>query len=81
MNSKYGRRADPHAAEADFEAADQVQLSMKHFALVELAVAVGVFENQNPVLALSLGHANRIGIGLGDPQPAAIVDRHARSAA
>ena len=43
------RRADEHAAEADFDAADQIQVLGEHLALVEFAVAIGVFENQNAV--------------------------------
>ena len=51
--------------------------------LVELAVAVGVLEDQNlvAVLALVLGQerpgrrvASRVDVGLDDPQPAAVVD-------
>ena len=70
------RRADPHAAEADFQAAHQVQPLGEHRALVELAVAVGVFEDQDAVAALALRRADRILVRLGDPQPAAVVDRH-----
>ena len=45
-------RADPDAAEADFEAADEVQAFHEDGALVELAVAVGVLEDQDAVLGL-----------------------------
>ena len=44
-------RADPHAAEADFQAADEVQPFDEDGPLVERAVAVGVFEDQDAVAA------------------------------
>ena len=44
-------RADPDAAEADLQAADQVQLVGEDLARVEPAVAVGVLEDQDAVLA------------------------------
>ena len=44
-------RADPDAAEADFQAADQVQAVGEDLARVEPAVAVGVLEDQDAVLA------------------------------
>ena len=47
-------RADPDAAEADLEAADQVQLLGEDLARVEPAVAVGVLEDQDAVLAPGL---------------------------
>ena len=45
-------RADPDAAEADLQAADQVQLIGEDLARVEPAVAVGVLEDQDAVLGL-----------------------------
>ena len=45
-------RADPDAAEADFQAADQVEVVGKDLARVEPAVAVGVFEDENAILGL-----------------------------
>ncbi len=69
-------RADPDAAEADLQAADQVQVVGEDLARVEPAVAVGVLEDEDAVLGLVVGHAPRVGIGLGDPEPAAVVDRH-----
>ena len=44
-------------------------------ALVEMAVAVGVLEDQDPVLALGLGPPVGVGVVLGDPEPASGVDR------
>ena len=70
------RGADPHAAEAEFDSAHEVQPLQKHLGLFEPAVAVGILENQDAVFALTLGRANRIGISLGHPQPAAIVHGH-----
>ena len=46
------RRADPDAAEADLQAADQVQPFDEDGPLVELAVAVGVLEDQDAVACL-----------------------------
>ena len=50
--------ADPDAAEADLDAADEVQVLDEHLALVETAVAVGVLEDEDPVAALALRCAN-----------------------
>ena len=51
---KIRRRADPHAAEADLQAADQIQPFHEDGALVEFAVAVGVLEDRMRSLALRL---------------------------
>src|SRR5205823_6941976 len=45
------RGADPHAAEAEFQSADEIQVLEKHRAPIEFAVAVGVLEHQNAVVA------------------------------
>ena len=74
MNIKIRRGADPDAAETNFQPADQIQAFHEDGALVEFAVAIGVFENQNAILALPFGRADRIGVGFGDPEPAAIID-------
>ena len=50
-------RADPHAAESDFDAADEVQVFGEDLPAVETAVAVGVLEDQDAVLALAVGRA------------------------
>ena len=68
------RGADPHAAEPDLDAADEVQVLDEHLPPVEAAVAVGVLEDQNAVLAGALRRADGIGVRFGDPQPAAIVE-------
>ena len=69
------RRADPDAAEADFDAADEIQVLDEDRAPVERAVAVGVLEDQDAIAALAFGRAHGIGVRLGDPQPAAVVER------
>ena len=51
------RRADPDAAEADLDAADEVQVLDEDLAAVEPAVAVGVLEDEDAVLALAFGRA------------------------
>ena len=68
-------RADPDAAEADLDPADQVELVGEDLARVEPAVAVGVLEDQDAVAGLVVGDADRVRIRLGDPEPAAVVDR------
>ena len=70
------RRPDPHSAEADFQAADQIELFGEHGPLVEPPVEIGVFKDQDAVAAFSLRRANRVFIRLGDPHSAAIVDGH-----
>jgi len=69
------RGADPHAAEADLQTADQVEAAHEHGALLEFAVVVGVLEHDDVVVALALGRAHRIGVRLGDPQATLVVDR------
>src|SRR5262245_3671928 len=79
------RGADPDAAKADFQAANEIETVHEHGFLVEAAVAVGVLKDQNAITALALHfgqqraiewQAARIDIGFGDPQPPAIVDAH-----
>ena len=69
-------RTDPDSAEADLEAADQVQVIGEDLAGIEAAVAVGVFEDEDAIARLSLRHPPRVGVGLGDPETASVVDRH-----
>ena len=70
------RRADPHPAEAHLETADEVQPLLKDRSLVEHMVAIGVFEDENPVLRRLGSDPPRIGIGLGHPEPAPVVEAH-----
>ena len=76
-------RADPHAAEPDLDAADEVQALHEHGALVELACARRVLEDDDLVaLRLVLLRqyrpllrvAPRIGVRFHNPQPAAVVE-------
>ena len=46
-----GRGAYPYAAEAELQSADQIQVIEEHRAPIEFAVAVGVFEDQDAVVA------------------------------
>ncbi len=48
----------------------------KDLAGIEAAVAVGVFEDEDAISRLCLRHSPRVGVGLGDPEAASIVDRH-----
>ena len=72
---KIRRGADPHAAEPDLDAADEVQVLDEHLPAVEASVAVGVLEDQNPILALAFRRAHGIRVAFGNPQPAAVVER------
>ncbi len=45
------RGADEHAAETHFDARDEIELVEKHGALVVLAIAVGVFEDEDAIVA------------------------------
>src|SRR4051794_21586508 len=47
-----GSRPDPDAAETNFETADQVQVVHEDGFLVEFAVSIGVFENQDAIVAI-----------------------------
>src|SRR5581483_847437 len=47
------RRPNPDAAEADLQATDEIKPFQEHRALVEFAVAVGVLEDQDAILALA----------------------------
>ena len=71
-----GGRTDPHAAETDREATDEVQALLEHLAGIEPMVAVGILEDQDPIAGLLRCDALRIGIGLGDPQSPAVVEAH-----
>jgi hypothetical protein len=54
------RRADPNPAEADFDAADEVELLREDRALVVLPVAVGVFEDDGCGPCLAFLRADRV---------------------
>ncbi len=68
-------RPDPHAAEADFQSADEIEPFAKDFPRVEHAVAGGVFENDDLIPPVAARSAIRIGVSLGHPQSAFAVDR------
>ena len=74
------RSADPYAAEAHLDAADEVQTLDEDLTAVEASVAVGVLEDQDAIPALPLGRAHRIGVRLGHPESPAIVEREANGA-
>src|SRR5215471_5384278 len=67
--------ADPDAAKSNLESAHEVEAFHENGALVEFAVAVGILEHQDSVLALAFGSANRVSVGLSYPKPAAIINR------
>src|SRR5207248_144557 len=64
---------DPDAAEADFQAADEVQTFHEDGALVEMALSLGILEDDDAIRTLSLFALDGITVRLGDPQPAAVV--------
>ena len=68
--------ADPDAAEADRQAADQVEPLGEHLAGIEPSVAVGVLEDENAVARLVVADAAGVRVRFGDPEPAPVVDRH-----
>ena len=68
-------RSDPDAAEAEFQAADEVQPLDEDRAFLKRPVAVGVFENDDLVFSLALLRAVGIGVSLRHPQAAARIDR------
>ncbi len=70
-----GRRHDPGAAEADFDAGHIIQLVVEEGPLVAAAVAVGVFEDHDPIARLRA--VVRIIVCFGHPQPPAVVDAEA----
>ena len=70
------RRTDPHPTEANLQRTDEVEALAKHRPLVEGIVAVGVFEDQDPVAGFFGRHPHGIGVGLGHPQAATVVEGH-----
>src|SRR5206468_2259646 len=57
-----GRLPDPDAAEADLESADKIKALIEDGALVELAVAVGVLEDEDAVAGFVFRKLDRIGV-------------------
>ncbi len=66
-----GRRADPDAAGPQLDAGVVRPLVVEDGAAVEAAVAVGVLEDQDAVLAVRPAQPDRIRRVLDDPEPAA----------
>ena len=71
-----GRLGDQDAAVGELEPGRAVQAVGEDGLLVGLAVAVGVFEDQELVVHLLLGLPVRVGRPAGDPEPALGVERH-----
>ena len=70
-----GRVGDPDAAVAEVEAGGDVEAVGEDRDLVELAVAVRVFEDLDTILTRPGGEA-RVFDALGDPEAAALVEGH-----
>lgn len=71
---KMGRGADPHAAEAHFNAADEVQSFDEYRPAVELAITICVLEHDDAILAFALLGAIGIGVSFGNPKSPAVVE-------
>ena len=73
-----GSTQRPHAAEADFHACQLVESAGEYRSLVRFAVAVGIFQHDDPILLrrVEVHFAFGIGVALGDPQPSALVGRN-----
>ena len=67
---------DEHAAVPELEAGGVVEVAGEHRALVGLAVAVGVFEDEQLVVHRRLRLPVRVVLPGRDPQPALGVERH-----
>src|SRR5690606_24208082 len=77
---KVRRRADPYAAEPDLDAADEVEILREDRLRFVRAVEVRVGEDHDAIAsgvprALEPSDALGIRMGLGDPQPAARIER------
>ncbi len=71
-----GGGTDPNAAMTHLQAADQIQVFHEDGALVELPVTISVFQDHNTIQSLAGRALLRVAVGLGDPHPAAVVQRH-----
>ena len=71
-----GRSAHPDTAEADFNAADEAEAFGEDRALVEGAIALGVFKNEDAVLAGARCARLRVAHALHHPQASALVPAH-----
>ena len=78
MKSSRGETDEPHAAQADFDAHQLLHVVAKDLSLVGPAVAIAVGQDQHAVAQsqIELRRPLRVGIALGDPQPAAAIPRH-----
>ena len=82
MNSRVGRRPDPHAAEADLQAADEIRVPRRTPSACRNVPSPSVSSKiRIRSRASSSGSRTRVLIGLGHPQPTAIVEAPSRSAA
>src|SRR5262249_26766099 len=67
---------DPHAAEADRDAGQVLPLVPENGALVEAADVVAVLEDDYTIPVLRVPRLPGVGIALGDPQPATVIEAH-----
>ena len=73
---EFRRRADPHAAVADFDARDEVESVLEDRDLRERTVLLHVLEDEDAIVALPVRTLLRIGHALHDPETAALVEAH-----
>ena len=70
------RGADPYSAEAQLDPGEVGPLVVKDCPAIELSVVVGVFENQDSVLASRASQPDRVGVVFDDPEPPSVIDGH-----
>src|SRR5689334_12024702 len=63
----------PDPVKTDFKSADEIESFHEDSSLIEFAIAIGIFKNQNPILSAAFSRATRISVSLGHPQSAAVV--------
>ena len=70
------RGAHPHPAKAQLDPGEVGPLIVKDRPAIEPAVVIGVFEDQDPVLAARASQPDRVGVVLDDPEPPLVIDGH-----
>ena len=70
------RGTHPHAAEAKLDPGEIGSVVVKDCPAIEPAVVIGVFKDQDPVLAPRASQPDRVRIVLDDPEPSFRIDGH-----
>ena len=71
-----GGCAHPHASKPDRQTADEVEPLLEDLPGVEHVITVGVLEDEDPVTGILGCDLLRIGVALGHPEAAAVVEAH-----